>query len=88
MLLKNIFGILIILLNAAGIAYLGYLGIKTALNAMGEKPGGAVAGKKESEQMKNNKDEAFNESDYQKDDDLIDDFDLTDFDDLDLDDLD
>lgn len=88
MLLKNIFGILIILLNAAGIAYLGFLAIKRALNAMNEKPGGAIAGKKESKQTQNNKEEAFNESDFQKDDDLIDDFDLTDFDDLDLDDLD
>ena len=88
MLLKNIFGILIILLNAAGIGYLAYLGVRKALLAISGTPAKTFVRKKESKQTGKNEDKAFSEADFQKDDDLIDDFDLTDFDDLDLDDLD
>lgn len=88
MLLKNIFGILIILLNAAGIGYLAYLGVRKALLAISGTPAKTIVRKKESKQTGKNEDKTFNEADFQKDDDLIDDFDLTDFDDLDLDDLD
>lgn len=88
MLLKNIFGILILLLNAGGVAYLGYLGVKKALGNVNATSRTAVVRKKEAGQEEKSKKDVINEKDFQKDDDLIDDFDLTDFDDLDFDDLD
>jgi hypothetical protein len=88
MLLKNIFGILILLLNAGGVVYLGYLGVKKAFDAVNATSQTAVVKKKEAKQEEGSKEDVFNEKDFQKDDDLIDDFDLTDFDDLDFDDLD
>ncbi|MGM0642903.1 MAG: hypothetical protein ACQETC_03940 [Thermodesulfobacteriota bacterium] len=88
MLLKNILGILIILFNAAGLGYLGYIGVKKALNSFRETQGKSSVIKKEPGRKQTDEKEDFNETDFQKDDDLIDDFDLTDFDDLDLDDLD
>ena len=85
MLLKKILGVLILMLNFAGICYLLYLG---ALFAWNKYIPSAKTKKSAPKPMKKKKPVIANDDIVLDEDDLLKDMDLSDLDDLDLDDFD
>ena len=87
MLLKNIIGIIIITLNAAGIIFLIYTSVTYFLSTRRQYKSKTLRSGGNQQRTPSAKKEKFTEMILEKEDDLLQDMDLSDLDDLDLDDF-
>ncbi len=88
MLLTNIIGIIIILLNLAGIIYLLFLGFKKITSQLNQDRSIIKIPSNQMEKTNIKKDNIIDRTIIKEKDDMLDDLDLSDFDDLNLDDFD